>query len=72
MVWNIGNPGAWSFWSLGIWVKGTVLLSLSLLRCLLFCLFWTGWSLHGLWPKLAVLRVHDLPVVKIMHLLIFL
>ena len=37
----------------------------------LCCLFWMGWSLHGFWPKLAVLRVGDLPVVKIAHLLIF-
>ena len=37
----------------------------------LCCLFWMGWSLLGLWPKLAVLRVRDLPVVKIVHLLIF-
>ena len=37
----------------------------------LCCLFWMGWSLLGLWPKLAVLHVHDLPVVKIVHLLIF-
>ena len=38
---------------------------------LLCCLFWMGWSLRELWPKLAVLHVRDLPVVKIAHLLIF-
>ena len=31
MVWNIGDQ---SLWSLESWVKGTVMLSLSLLRCL--------------------------------------
>ena len=38
---------------------------------MLCCLFWEGWSLSGLWPKLAVLCVRGLPVVKIVHLLIF-
>ena len=30
MVWNIGNPGDQSLWSLDSLVKGTVMLSLSL------------------------------------------
>ena len=34
MVWNNGDPGDQSLWLLGSWVKGTVMLSLSLLRCL--------------------------------------
>ena len=38
---------------------------------MLCCLFWSGWSLGRLWPKGDVLHVHDLPVVKIVQLLIF-
>ena len=30
MVWDIGGPGDQSLWSLGSWVKGTVMLGLSL------------------------------------------
>ena len=30
MVWNIGDTGAQLLWSLEIWVKGTVMLSLYL------------------------------------------
>ena len=37
----------------------------------LCCLFWLGWSLGGLWPKGDVRHVCDLPVVKIVLLLIF-
>ena len=44
MVWNIGDPGDQSLWLLGSWVKGTVMLSLSLLRCLRLDLqFWRDW-----------------------------
>ena len=44
MVWNIGDPGDQSLWSLESWVKGTVMLSLSLLRCLHLDLqFWRDW-----------------------------
>ena len=32
MVWNIGDPGNQSRWSLESWVKGTVMLCLSLLQ----------------------------------------
>ena len=44
MVWNIGNLGDQSLWSLESWVKGTVMLSLSLLQCLHLDLqFWRDW-----------------------------
>ena len=44
MVWNIGDPGNQSLWSLGSWVKGTVMLGLLLLRCLHLDLqFWRDW-----------------------------
>ena len=45
MVWNIGDPGDQLLWSLESWVKGTVILSLSLLRCLHLDLqFWRDWQ----------------------------
>ena len=37
----------------------------------LCCLFWSDWSHGGLWPKGDVLHVCDLPVVKIVLLIIF-
>ena len=44
MVWNIGDPGDQSLWSLESWVKGTVMLSLLFLRCLCLDLqFWRDW-----------------------------
>ena len=44
MVWNIGDLGDQLLWSLESWVKGTVMLSLSLLRCLHLDLqFWRDW-----------------------------
>ena len=45
MVWNTGDPGYQSLWLLESWVKGTVMLSLSLLRCLRLDLqFWRDWQ----------------------------
>ena len=44
MVWNIGDPGNQLLWLLEGLVKGTVMLSLSLLRCLHLDLqFWRDW-----------------------------
>ena len=38
---------------------------------MLCCLFWSGWSHGGLRPKGDVLHVRDLPVVKVVLLIIF-